>query len=159
MSDYIHMGSRGEAICNVLMTPLCFGRSYPFFSLHYLGERHETFDYFVRLIDAGNISPHFFFVQVKTTNRGYTKQGQLRVRLFEDEIVRLKAFPTPTYIIGIDLQQEVGYIVSANADCPDRISNLPTAHPLSCNNLERLWHEVKGFWEKRDMRLQNSLFS
>ena len=73
-------GSRGEHICSVLLTEICPGKELPFFKPIFLGERFETLDFMVELVDAGVASAPFFFVQVKTTREGHTTRGNLRVK-------------------------------------------------------------------------------
>jgi len=158
MNDDI--GTRGEALFFVLLTQFC-GRSRPFFRPHFLGDKFATLDYLVELVDAGSATP-FFFVQVKTTTQGYTKQKdgkrRLKIQVSEADVRRMVLYPAPTYIVGIDERAEVGYIISANEEHLGRISSLPMDFPLNCTNLERLWNEVKVFWSQRDMRLRNSVF-
>lgn len=56
ISDYI--GGRGEAIAFARLTRLCRPESdLPYFWPHYLGEKCETFDFFVELVDAGERTP------------------------------------------------------------------------------------------------------
>jgi len=155
------VGSRREALFFVLLTQFC-GRRRPFFRPHFLGEKFATLDYIVELIDAGPLTP-FFFVQVKTTTQGYTRRkegrGRLKIQVSKEDMQRLCLYPAPTYVVGIDEREERGYIVSANEGSPSRIASMSTDFPLVCSTLELLWHEVKSFWEQRDMRLLNSVFS
>ena len=155
--DFI--GSRGENICSVLLTKLCYGRRLPFFKTIFLGEKFETLDLMVELIGAGEVTP-FFFVQVKSTRGGYTRQEKrLKVKVSQEDMKRLRLYPTPTYVVGIDEVKEVGYIISANEGCPIYISSLSTRFELDCDNLARLWNEVQSFWSNRDMSFPGSLFS
>jgi hypothetical protein len=155
------IGRRGEALFVLLCTRFC-GRRGPFFRPYFLGDKFATIDYLVELVDAGPGTP-FFFVQVKTTTQGYTRpkagRKRLRVQVVPDDMQRLVLYPAPTYVVGIDERDEIGYIVSANHDGPVRIASLPTTFPLDCHNMARLWDEVKQFWEQRDMRLLQSVFS
>lgn len=155
------IGSRGEALFFIMLTRFC-GRRRPFFRPHFLGEKFVTLDYIVELIDAGSATP-FFFVQVKTTTQGYLRDRKgnqrLKVQVARADMQRLISYPAPTYVVGIDEVEEVGYLVSANHGSPRHISSLPTLFPLDCDNLERLWYEVKEFWEQRDMDLEQSVFS
>ena len=113
----------------------------------------------VELVGAGEITP-FFFIQVKTTREGYTKRdGRLKVKVSPEAMSRLRAYPAPTYVVGVDEMQEKGYITSANAGSPDVLASLPTTFELNCANLERLWHEVREYWRQRDVDLTDSVFS
>lgn len=161
MSISDDIGTRGEALFFVLITQFC-GRPRPYFRPHFLGDKFIALDYMVELVDAGPITP-YFFVQVKTTVQGYTKGSlatrRLKVQVSTDDMHRLVNYPAPTYIIGVDERDEMGYIVSANAGSPIRFSSLPTFFPLTCNTLARLWAEVRTFWEQRDMTLTGSAFA
>jgi hypothetical protein len=153
------IGGRGEAIFYVRLTELC-GRRRPFFRPHFLGEKFATFDYVVELLGAGEGTP-FFFVQVKTTTRGYTKTtpSSLRVRVSARDVRRMVLYPAPTYVVGIDERWEVGYLLAVHGSMRGPLATLPTTYPLDCANLGRLWDEVKQYWDRRDMVMQESVFS
>ncbi len=155
--DYI--GLRGENMCNNLLTKFCPGRELPFFKPIFLGEKFQTLDFMVELVGAGEITP-FFFIQVKTTREGYTKRDRrLKVKVSQEAMSRLRAYPAPTYVVGIGEVQEKGYIISANAGSSAVVSSLPTTFALDCSNLARLWQEVRDYWRQRDMDLKDSLFA
>jgi hypothetical protein len=144
MSDAI--GQRGEALFFVLMTKPLPERGR-LFRLQFLGDKWPLVDYIVELEDAGTIRP-FFFVQVKTTTEGYTRREQrLKVKISSEQIRGLAAYPAPTYIVGIDEENETGYIVSANGENTNALSSLNTSFPLNQTNREYLWNEVKVYWE------------
>lgn len=161
MSISDDIGTRGEALFYVLMTQFC-GRPRPYFRPHFLGQKFIALDYMVELVDIGPVTP-YFFVQVKTTAQGYTKGSRttrrLKVQISPDDMHRLVNYPAPTYVIGIDERDEIGYIVSANAGSPVRFSSLPTVFPLTGDTLARLWEEVRTFWEQREMTLTGSAFA
>jgi hypothetical protein len=62
------IGERGQAMFFVVMTELC-GRNEPYFRPRFLGDKFPTFDFLVELVDHPG---YFFFVQVKTTTKGFT---------------------------------------------------------------------------------------
>src|SRR3954453_21288353 len=102
ITDFI--GGRGEAI---VFTHLA--RIYrtdpdrPYFWPHFLGEKFETLDFLVELVDAGETTP-FFFIQVKSTRKEYTKTHKpprLRVEVPESDVRRMAAYPAPTYVVGV----------------------------------------------------------
>jgi hypothetical protein len=74
ITDFI--GGRGEAIAFARLTKPCRADSdLPYFWPHFLGEKCETFDFLVELVDAGEMTP-FFFVQVKTTRKEFHRSQQ-----------------------------------------------------------------------------------
>src|SRR5262249_50359052 len=80
ITDYL--GGRGEAIAFARLTKICrTDVDLPYFWPHFLGEKCETFDYLVELVDAGEKTP-FFFAQVKTTRKDFRKGKSLpRLRI------------------------------------------------------------------------------
>ncbi len=120
-----------------------------------------TLDYLIELVGAGERTP-FFFVQVKTTREGYTRRKRtlrLKIGLSRRDVHRLALFPAPTYVIGIDERQEVGYIAAILEGMTASFSSLPTDFALDERNLRLLWEEVRQFWEGRDMSMRHSLFA
>src|SRR4051812_18901090 len=107
------IGARGEALFFIMITRFC-GRRRPFFRPHFLGEKFVTLDYMVELIDAGSATP-FFFIQVKTTTQAYVRDRmgnqRLKIHVSRADMQRLVAYPAPTYVVGIDEIEEIGYIV------------------------------------------------
>src|SRR5713101_4067125 len=92
ITDYI--GGRGEAIAYARLARVCRTDSdMPYFWPHYLGEKCQTFDFLVELVDAGDKTP-FFFVQVKATRKEFTRSQmppRLRVEVSENDVRRGRA--------------------------------------------------------------------
>ena len=160
MSAADDIGSRGESLCNLPLTPQC-GRGRAYFEPRYLGGKTPTFDFLVELVGAPGGTP-FFFVQVKAARRGYVtdRKGRRKLRISEsaEELVRMQNYPAPAYVIGIDEPAGVGYIASVNGDCPATMNALPALHELNCANLGLLWQEVEDYWSSRDTLLIASRF-
>lgn len=153
------VGNRGEAIFYVRITDFC-GRNEPYFRPRFLGEKAQTLDYLIELVGAGKRTP-FFFVQVKTTREGYTRRNRpprLKVKLSRRNVRRLALYPTPTYVVGIDERQEVGYILAMLEGRTAPFASLPTNFALDGANLRLLWEEVRQFWKGRDMAMCGSVF-
>lgn len=146
MSDSI--GDRGEAIFHVRITQRHSREGY-LFRVRHLGEKWQTTDYLVELLDDGGGVVPFFFVQVKATRDGYVKRtGRLKVRVDAGSVARLASYPAPTYIVGIDEVLERAYVVSANGETLNRMPSLTTAYPLDESTLLRLRDEVRAFWAR-----------
>src|SRR3982750_4125828 len=109
------LGGRGGAIAFERLAQFCRpDADLPYFWPHYLGEKCETFDFLVELIDAGEKTP-FFFVQVKTTRKEFTRTQtppRLRVEVSEKDIRRMVAYPAPTYVVGVHADEERAFIIS-----------------------------------------------
>ncbi len=154
--DYI--GKWGEQLFGGLIMDY-FGRDMPYFDPLYTDGVFETLDYYVELVGAP--ARYHFWVSVKSTNKGYTKvrgQRRLTVQVNREDVDRLVSFPAPTYVVGIYPFHREAYILSVN-EPRGPINHLTTAYPLNQANMERLWEEVHGFWEQRDMVLKNSVFT
>jgi hypothetical protein len=148
------IGERGQWQFSLLMTDLC-GRDDPFFRPRFLGDRYPTFDYIVEVVDR---PAYFFFVQVKATTLGYTiEDHRLRVQVTRDDIDRMVACPVPTYVVGIDVNDGLGFLLSVN-EARDHVPSLTTRVRIDCGVLEQLRDEVIAFWSNRNMILTDSLF-
>lgn len=160
MSASDDLGRRGESLCHVLLTKFC-GRTRPYFNPQFLGDKFASLDFLVELIGSQRGTP-YFFVQVKATRAGYqmdgTGQRRLKVKVSRRDVQRLKQYPGPTYVIGIDEPTQTGFVVSVDDDCPNILTGLPTTHELNCANLRRLWQEVDDYWRVRDMMMKASAF-
>jgi hypothetical protein len=158
MAAQDHIGSRGEFLFSSRIMNFC-DRDYPYFLPRFLGEKARTLDFLVQLVSPGDRTL-FFFAQVKTTRKGYTKKDRrLKVEMSGEEVRRASLVPAPTYLIGIDERREVGYIVPILEGMKEDIASIPTTYPLDCTNLPRLYDEVEQFWSCRDMRMRTSVFS
>lgn len=148
------IGDRGQWQFSLLMTDLC-GRDAPFFRPRFLGDKYPTFDYIVEVVDR---PAYFFFVQVKATSLGYTvEERRLRVQVAQDDIDRMVACPAPTYVVGIDVNDSVGFLLSVN-ESRDKVASLCTRFRIDCGALEELRDEVIAFWSSRNMILAESRF-
>lgn len=158
ITDYL--GGRGEAIAYARLSRVCREGDLPYFWPHYLGEKCETFDFLVELIDAGERTP-FFFVQVKTTRKEYTRTQappRLRVEVSEKDVKRMSTFPAPTYVVGVHEEDERAFVVAVHSGMREAIPSITTGHELTADTLKRLWDEVREFWLPRDMNRSTSHF-
>jgi hypothetical protein len=154
------IGSRGKAILIALLAQPCGSNREPLFRPHFLGEKFATLDFLVELIGLQKRAASFF-IQVKTTARGYTRTApnRLDVRVSQRDIDRMLVFPGPTYVVGVDERNGRAYLASVNGTKMSRIAGLPTTYPLNEVNLKRLWDEVDRYWRSRDTVLENSVFT
>jgi hypothetical protein len=158
ITDFI--GGRGEAIAVVRLARVCRTDAVlPFFWPHYLGEKCESFDFLGELVDAGDRTP-FFFVQVKSTRKALTKgkPPRLRVGVAKEDVLRMVAYPAPTYVVGVHEREERAFIISVHGTMAKAIPSITTAHELTDGTLRRLWNEVRVFWQGRDMSRPASAF-
>jgi len=159
IADFI--GGRGEAIAFARLARVCrTDTDLPYFWPHYLGEKCQTFDFLVELVDAGEKTP-FFFVQVKSTRKEFTSSQtppRLRVEVSEKDARRMVAYPAPTYVVGVHEGEERAFLISVHGSMSEAISSITTAHELTPETLRRLWEEVREFWQGREMARSASSF-
>jgi hypothetical protein len=159
LADFI--GGRGEAIAFMRLARIWReDTDQPYFWPRYLGEKGQLFDFLVELVGAGEQTP-FFFVQVRSTRKDFTRQTppRLRVEVSQNEIRRMVAYLAPTYVVGIHEGEERAFVIAVHGDMGEAIPSITTAHELNNDaTLRRLWAEVCDFWQARDMRRTVSSF-
>jgi hypothetical protein len=92
------IGGRGEALAFARLAQIWRSDAdRPYFWPRYLGEKGQLFDFLVELVDAGEQTP-FFFVQVRSTRKDFTRQTppRLRVEVSQREVQRMVAYLAPT---------------------------------------------------------------
>lgn len=152
------IGKRGESIVVARLMDFC-GNPEAYFDPHPLGEKCRTFDYLVELVNAGESVP-YFFVQVKATRKGRTRnQRRLVVQVGAEDVRRMVRCPVPTYLVGVDEPAEKAYLLSVHGAMAGAIASVPTKYPLNCKNLKRLWDEVKDYWQTLDSSARSSVFT
>jgi len=149
------IGEQGQWRFCLVITELC-DRDDPYFRPRYLGDKCPTFDYLVELVDYPG---EFFFVQVKGTALGYTKDPcRLRVQVSQVDVDRMVACVAPCYVVGIDIQQiGVAFILAVN-EPREHVASLTTQFRLDCDALRQLRDEVHSFWSSRTMIFSGSKF-
>lgn len=159
LADYI--GGRGEAIAFMRLAKIWRKElDRPHFWPRYLGEKGQLFDFLVELLGAGEKTP-FFFVQVRSTRKDFTKQvpPRLRVEISQSEVRRMVTYPAPTYVIGIHEVEERAFVIAVYGAMDSAIPSITTAHELNSETIQRLWDEVLAYWQDRDMAMLNSCFA
>ncbi|MBY0230645.1 MAG: hypothetical protein K2W96_15270 [Gemmataceae bacterium] len=161
MSDADLIGKRGESIAYSRLTlPREAGSPRPLFALHHLGDKFETLDFLVELLDAGR--PGLcFFIQVRSTWKPLTKSRtppRLRIEVSEDEVRRMAGWPAPTYLIGVHQGTDRVFIVSVHEGMTEAIPSITTAHELTSLTMKLLWDEVRDYWVARDFPRRTSAF-
>lgn len=144
MADSNAIGDRGESIFCSRIT------EHYMFSVHFLGEKAPYVDFLLEVRDPKK--SYFFMVQVKSTERGYDSNGNLKVAVSTTKYKELVKKPMPTYVAGVDNKSETVYLCSAFAD-KKCISSMPTKHGLkqsrkvtSKKTLELLKKDVMDYW-------------
>ena len=162
----VHSGARHELkglhrkprrkIFTVLITKFCDSR--PWFQEQFLGDKAEAKDFAVELIEPISGEARFY-VQVKSTNQGYAGRGKarkLKVGLTKESLKKLQAIHAPTYVIGIDIQRECGFVVPITAQMTKGFSRMSTRRPLNCKTIKAIWKEVDEYWKTKPAALHTS---
>ncbi len=145
------IGQRGESIFYVIITRL-YGRALPCFRPQFLGDKWPNVDFIVELMDVPSGMTPYFFVQVKATRQGYTKRThRLKVKVPKPHIQQLASYPAPTYLVGIDECEEMGYIVSVKGAHRTGVTSMSTMFLINKETQDMLWQEVMDFWERVDV--------
>jgi hypothetical protein len=131
----------------------------PRFRPQFLGDKWPNIDFIVELMDASTAMTPYFFVQVKATRQGYTKRThRLKVKVPKSSIEQLASYPAPTYLVGIDELDEMGYILSVKGPHHTGVTSMATTFPINHDTQDRLWHEVMDFWKRVDVPHMRSQF-
>ncbi len=123
------------------------------FKVYFLGEKAPVVDYMLEIIDINK--QYQCFVQVKSTNQEikYNNDGWMRTPVPADKLRALIARPLPTYVAGVDIENEVVFVAPAfenNGEYPA----IPPRLRFDKDNantkvsLERLRDDIIRFWEE-----------
>ena len=116
-----------------------------------IGGKYPSIDLYAEILGDNSPKNHCFF-QVKSTIQGYTKrENKLLVQIPKDKLNRLANFNAPTYLIGIDYQENdpfssIAYIAAIRGEYSRGLPSMPTHHVLNEGNLIRLKDEIEAFW-------------
>ena len=144
MSNVI--GKRGESIFSTIISRYVNPKGF-LLDPTFLGEKFPTIDFYVHLLSKNDIKA-FFFASVKTTTLGYNSDNsQLRIAIDAAEVIELTKYKIPTYLFGIDENNEAGYFVCANQlNATKNLNGIPTKFPVNSLNINLLWNEVAIYW-------------
>jgi len=93
------------------------------------------------------VSLGFFFVQVKGTTVKSAADARLPVEVSLHRFNRLVRVPSPTFVIGVDVLEEVSFLVSAHTTRTADVSSITKAYSLQDDEVRiKLYQEVLEFW-------------
>jgi len=160
MNERDRIGKRGETVFAYLIGRRCDGRYW--FDPAFLDGKSETKDFLVSLIDP-ECGEATLSVQVKSTTQGYSGKGvkrKLKVQVSKADVAKLKTLKSPTFVAGIDVEAEVGFLLAITEITPNKtITGIPCLNPIDCKLIVKLWKEVEQYWKKRNMRAKRSFCS
>lgn len=140
------IGKRGESIFSTIISRYVDEKGF-LLDPTFLGEKFPTIDFYVHLLTQNDIKA-FFFASVKTTTLGYNpNHSKLKIKVDGTEITELTKYKIPTYLFGIDENNETGYFVCANhLDTTKNLNGISTRFPVNSSNINLLWNEVANYW-------------
>jgi hypothetical protein len=152
------IGKRGEDLFRVMISKWCDGK--PWFEAMFQGDKAEPADFLVRLhwTTSGDAT---FYVQVKATRRGYSGKGdrrKLRVSVSRKDVKKLQALRVPVYVVGIDIDEEVGFVMAVPRVVTKGLSGVPVTYPINCETIRMLWDEVEAYTNARPTVSEHSRF-
>lgn len=156
MKDRI--GQQGETLFQLLIGKIDQGA--PRFRPHFLGDKWPTIDFYVELEGKTKSTP-FFFVQVKATRQGYTQRDDhLRIStISRSSVEALARHPAPTYIAGMDVTRDRGFLLAVTGKTIAPLSSMPTNHEISAASRSDLYEEVSAYWARRSAPMSTSVFT
>lgn len=152
MNNRDYVGSRGEALFAEMITDWC-GEDEPWFQSVSLGEKYPAKDFMVDLVNP-SCGQANFYVQVKASRGKYTGTGatrKLKVGITRTAMAVLKKTPGPVFVVGIDIDTKIGYVVQITQQTGDTLPSIPLTHPLDCKQIRTIWEWVDGYWGKKAM--------
>jgi hypothetical protein len=153
------IGQWGEYFFFTRITKL-YGRNRPLFRPQFLGDKFPTIDYLVELQNCTGKFVPYFFVQVKTTQQGYTKgANRLKIQVSLSDLQKLASYPAPVYVAGVDAVGEQAYLVCVNGTYTNAVTSLSVRFPIDQHAQDILWHEVKDFWGRHGTFHTKSAFT
>lgn len=143
------VGERGENIFRTRIT------QYGIFSAYFLGEKAPIEDILLEINDEK--TPYSCLIQIKSTEQGYNKKKQLKVSVPKKKFKALLNRPLPTYVAGVDLNNEIVFITPAFKDL-DRTASMKTNNKLDFNDqittkntLDELKNDIINYWNSMNV--------
>ena len=156
MADKNAQGERGESIFKTRIT------QGDLFAIYFLGEKAPIVDFLLEINDKD--TPYPFMVQVKSITTGFNGEGKLKVRVSKKKYKALSDRPLPTYIAGVDINNETVYICSAFSD-KKNLKSMDTKFRLKFSSpvrtkrvLERLKQDVIDYWNNSNISTYKKSF-
>jgi hypothetical protein len=125
------IGDFGELLAAVDLSRPVLGRyRRPLFKPVHLGGKYPAVDYIIDVLSTDSKPIGFFFAQVKSTSAASVSGERLSVTITKDRFNALAALPAPAYLIGVDTNAEISYIVAANRNVRADVPGILRAYNL-----------------------------
>jgi hypothetical protein len=154
------IGRLAELVAATDLSRPVMGRYHrPLFRATWLGDKYPAVDFLVDVLGRKDTSLGFFFAQVKGTAPARAQAARLSIDVPRERFNQLVRLPVPTYLIGVDVNAEVSYLVAAHRSRRARVSGMTKAYCLRDDAVKiGLYREVLGFWQANKATLQRTGF-
>ena len=128
-----------------------------YFKVYFLGDKAPIEDFLVEILDEKH--PYHYLLQVKSTDKKecYLKNGNISTSVPANKLKKLTLRPLPTYVVGVDMENECIYIAPAFND-NQKYSSIPTNFMLDnenerlrIENLKKFRDDIIRYWEESDI--------
>lgn len=151
-----YIGDQGESI---FTTRISKGGT---FKVYFLGEKAPIVDFLIETVEQN--SSYYFLVQVKGTEQGYLKCGNLNARVDNEKMKELLKRLLPTYVAGVDIKKEIVYLCPAFTP-ETKYHSILTKHKLeladkqaSDATIKLLKQDVVKFWQNSEVSKYKSIY-
>lgn len=153
-------GDIGELIAALDISRPVMGRyKRALFKPTHLGGKYPTVDFIVDVLATDSTSLGFFFMQVKSTTPASATTARLSIDIGREKFNRLAKIPAPTYLVGVDINLETSYLVTAYKPRGTQVSSITKAFSLRDDSVKiNLYKEVIEFWVVNRPALQRTWF-
>ena len=150
-NSFNEIGENAENIVSLLLNRKLKSE---LFRVKFLGEKWPAVDFYVELV---NNNGFYFFVQVKSSTRGYFIKGgkktHLKVTVKKKSVMHNLEYNAPTYLIGLEYRRDDFFkskafihCLSGNPASAKSISKIAVTNSLNPTTLALLEKEVLRFW-------------
>ena len=130
---------------------------YGIFKVYFLGDKAPIEDFLLEVID--DIHPYHCMIQVKATSQvdKYAPDGSMKTPVNAEKLKELTKRPLPTYVAGVDIDDEIIFIAPA-FDGNIRYNTIPPKLRIDNTNpgrskadLVKLKEDIINYWECIDI--------
>jgi hypothetical protein len=152
-------GFRGEKIVELCLTEhSAFAR--PLFRPGFLKDNWPAIDFYVELEGVRGRRPYFLVQCKATTGALAARATSLRISSTRNDVARLLRIPGPTYILGVHEPSRRVFAKSVHTGIAVKgITRIKLAYELNAINLQKLYNEVRDYWQTVGHKPLDSVFA
>ena len=152
-------GFRGEKIIELCLTEYSsFAR--PLFQPGFLGDKWPAIDFYVELQGLRGKRPSFLLQSKSTSAHLAPGARSLRISSTGNDVARLLQIPGPTYILVVHEPSRRVFAKSVHTGVAIKgIRAIPLSNELTAANLQKLFDEVRDYWQAVGHKPTSSVFA